>query len=217
MHACIIWFKSSCEELCLHVGLGTGHAYKLTNIRYELDSMTFRPIEYCAPPNYKSYLRPCVILCPLHCTQSALWRDSDGIAVLNNYSICEWFVQLLVVQHWVNVRWRFHLLVFTFQFLGTLSLQSDCNVVAWALKASSGVCVGTSQGDVIHWCTHNEGPSITEVPFYAVWDRWTFNSFSFACSCFFPLLLYHILVEWLNSEAEHVHCIVDIVSKISSF
>ena len=42
-----------CNDI-LHVGLGTGHAYKLTNIRYELDLMTFRPIEYCAPPNYKS-------------------------------------------------------------------------------------------------------------------------------------------------------------------
>ena len=58
----------------------------------------------------------------------------------------------------------------SFQFLGTLSLHSDCNVVAWALKASSGVCVGTSQGEVIHWCTRNQGPSITEVPFYAEWD-----------------------------------------------
>lgn len=53
--------------------------------------------------------------------------------------------------------------------LGVLSVQSDCNVVAWALKASSGICVGTSQGDVIHWCSHNQGPTVTEMLFCAEW------------------------------------------------
>ena len=56
------------------------------------------------------------------------------------------------------------------QYLGSLSLHSDCNVVAWSLKASNGICVGTSQGEVIHWCSQNQSSSITEFPFYAEWD-----------------------------------------------